>query len=523
MVIKIDKFISGIKDKYPEQLLEGRLAAEGNVIGVIYQDPLLIDECDFKTTDFITSDGVFYYSLAKQLRKSGYTVFDEVTILSSVSDNIAKAFQERGGFDSIKNLTEIINIKNAEIYLDNLYRENIILGLYRDGFNLLEPVDWNGKKTVPLQLFRKMDSETVLDWYESRLSSYGTGFTAKILEEDYIDFDDEYFERMDSGEDAGIPFDVAGEDINLEEMRCLPFLSGQIGGLFEGTFNVLAGHSSVGKSAMWTTIAMALAYRDRKILIISNEQKKKVFQDNFLVFILYKYFRYYDITKKKIRCASLSDRDKEMRKKAQDFWRKNYKNKIKFISIADADMKLVKKKIRENVLCYGFDTVIYDTMKLDFDDTGNNQTWVSLVKDSREFDKLAKKYNIIMLASLQLAMNSKGKLFLDGSELSMSKQSIEVMETLLLMRSVYTEEVTKENKKYYCNPFRLKKTEEGWIEEEYIPDPTTVYKALFVGKGRNGANSNDTGVGYLFAFDGGHGIFREVAQARFKHGWIGNS
>ena len=91
------------------------------------------------------------------------------------------------------------------------------------------------------------------------------------------------------------------------------------------------------------------------------------------------------------------------------------------------------------------------------------------------------------------------------------------------MRSVYTEEVTKDNKKFYCNPFRLKKTDSGWVEEEYDPDPSTVYKALFVGKGRNGSNSNDTGVGYLLAFDGGHGIFREVAQARVKHGWLGNS
>lgn len=523
MVIKVGKFISGIEEKYPKELLDGRLTTEGNVIGVLFQDALLIDECGFKTTDFITSDGVFYYSLAKQLRKLGYTVFDEVTILSNISENITEAFQERGGYETIKNLTEIINIKNAEIYLDNLYRENIILGMFNDGFNILKPIDWNGKEIMPLKLFRKMDSEGVLDWYESRLSTYGIGYTSKVLEEDYIDFDDEYFERMDSGEEMGVPFDIAGDDINLEEMRCLPFLSNQIGGYYDGTFNVLAGHSSVGKSAMWTTIAMALSYRNRKILIISNEQKKRVFQDGFLVFILYKYFRYYDITKKKMRNASLNDKDKEMRKKAQEFWRKNYKNKIKFISIADADMKLVKKKIRENVLTYGFDTVVYDTMKLDFDDSSNNQTWVSLIKDSRDFDKIAKRYNIIMLASLQLAMNSKGKLFLDGSELSMSKQSIEVMETLLLMRSVYPEEVTKDDKKYYCRPFRLIKTDDGWVEQEYEPDPTTVYKALFVGKGRNGANSNDTGIGYLLAFDGNHGIFREVAQARFKHGWIGNS
>ena len=92
----------------------------------------------------------------------------------------------------------------------------------------------------------------------------------------------------------------------------------------------------------------------------------------------------------------------------------------------------------------------------------------------------------------------------------------------MLLRSVYSEEVDKDNKKYYCHPFRLVKTDSGWIEQEYIPDPTATYKALFVAKGRNGENSNDNGKGYLLIFDGGHGIFREVAQARFKHGYIGS-
>src|SRR5574344_2275930 len=196
MVIKIEKFIAGITEKYPKEVLEGRLTVEGNVIGVLYQDPLLIDECDFKSTDFITSDGTFYYSLAKQLRKQGYTVFDEVTILSSVSENIAEAFQERGGFETIKNMTSVVHIKNAEIYLDNLYRENIILGMCNDGFNLLTPVDWNGKEVIPLKLFRKMDSESVLDWYESKLSAYGTGFTSKVLEEEELEITDNFLQDL---------------------------------------------------------------------------------------------------------------------------------------------------------------------------------------------------------------------------------------------------------------------------------------------------------------------------------------
>ena len=520
MVTNIGDFISGAESKYPSEILKGRKTYEGNVIACIYADPLLIDETDLKTTNFLTSDGVFYFALAKELRKKGYSVFDEVTILSSISDTIEQSFIERGGFETIQNLTDIVNTKNYEVFLDQLYRENIIIGMYNNGFNLLSPVEDNGKEIIPLKLFRKMDSESVLDWYESRLSTFGTGYTSKVLEEEDIDIDDEFLQRLEDGEENGCPFDIAGDDINLEEMRCLPFLSNQIGGLMDSTFSILAGYSSVGKTTIWITIAMALAYHNRKILIISNEQKVKVFKIGFLIWILYKYYRYYDITKKKITSGELTAKDKEYIKKAQQYWRDNYKGKIRFVGIADADMSLVKKKIRQNVLQSGFDTVLYDTLKIDFSDNSNDQAWISLIKDSREFDKISKKYNIIMLASLQLAINTLGKLFLDASVLSMSKQIKEVLEVLLLMRSVYSEELDIDNKKFYCNPFQLKKINCKWIEEEYKPDPAGVYKMLFVDKSRNGQNSSDSGVAYLLKFDGGHGIFKEVAMARPKHGFI---
>ena len=88
-----------------------------------------------------------------------------------------------------------------------------------------------------------------------------------------------------------------------------------------------------------------------------------------------------------------------------------------------------------------------------------------------------------------------------------------------MMRTLYTEELDEKNK-FYCRPFRLKKANDKWIEEEYKPDPNGVYRALFVEKCRSGNNSSDTGIGYILKFDGDHAIFREVAQAKFKHGEI---
>lgn len=129
---------------------------------------------------------------------------------------------------------------------------------------------------------------------------------------------------------------------------------------------------------------------------------------------------------------------------------------------------------------YGYDTVLYDTFKIQEGDFSFRQD-LSLVRDSRELDKLAKKYNLIMLASVQLAEYMKGKLFLDASCLSNAKQIKEILENLFLMRTVYAEELD-EKSKFYCRPFRLKKVNDKWIEEEYKPDPNAVWRMVLLRK-----------------------------------------
>lgn len=480
---------------------------------------LLIDDTTFEQKDFVTADGLFYFSMLNQLRNKGFYSLDEVTILSNLSQDAIDKYEDMGGWDSIQHQIDIINTQNFDTYIDILYRENILLHMHSDGFNLLKEIDVNGKKIIPLKLFRKMTAEEVTDWYDARISSYGTGYSSKVLEEEEIDFDDEFIESCQEGEENGVPFDIAGYDINGEEINCFPFLSRQIMGLLEGTFTMMGGFSSVGKSSWWVTVLMSLLYYDRKILIISNEESVKKFKVKFMIWLLGKRNRYFKLTKKKMTSGDINAESRDQLTQVQKFWRENYKGRVKFISINDADMRVVKKKIRENVLRYGYDCVLYDTFKIQESDFEGTRQDLSLVRDSRELDKIAKKYNIIMLASVQLAERLKGKLFLDSSVLSNSKQIKEILENLFLMRTVYDEELDEKNK-FYCRPFRLKKVNDKWIEEEYAPDRNAVYRALFVEKTRNGNNSSDTGVAYLLKFDGDHCIFREVAQARFKHGEI---
>lgn len=508
-----------MKEKYPSQLLKGRIEVEGNVISCFFKDMLLIDDTHLEQSDFLTSDGLFYFSLLKQLRKKGFYSLDEVTILSNSGEDVIERYEGIGGWDAIQHQIDIINVQNFDVYIDILYRENILCNMYNDGFNLLKEIDVSGSKVAPLKLFRKMEAEDVTDWYEARISTYGSGYSNKILEEEELDFDDEFIESCKEGEENGVPFDVAGFDKNGEEINCFPFLSRQVNGFLEGTLTMLGGFSSAGKSTWWITIIMALLNYDKKVLIISNEETIKKFKIKFMVWLLGKRNRYFKLSKKKLTSGDISKESRSELSDVQKFWKENYKGRVKFIGINDADMTIVKKKIRENVLRYGYDTVLYDTFKIQENDFSSARQDLSLVRDSRELDKLAKKYNIIMLASVQLAEYMRGKLFLDSSVLSNSKQIKEVLENLFLMRTVYDEELDSKSK-YFCHPFRLTKLDNKWIEEEYLPDRNAVWRMLFNEKSRSGSNSSDTGVAYLLKYDGDHAIFREVAQCRPRHGEI---
>lgn len=513
------EFITGVKEKYPAALLKGRIEAEGNVISCFFKDMLLLDDTTFEQKDFITADGLFYFSMLKNLRKKGFYSLDEITILSNMNEDVIGRYEDCGGWEAIQHQIDIINVQNFDTYIDILYRENILLHMHDDGFNLLKEIMVNDKLVVPLKLFRKMTAEEVTDWYDARINSYGTGYSSKILEEEEIDFDDEFIESCVEGEENGVPFDIAGYDVNGEEINCFPFLSRQTMGLLEGTLTMMGGFSSAGKSTWWVTVLMALLNYDRKILIISNEETVKKYKIKFMIWLLGKRNRYFKLTKKKMTTGDIDKISREQLKDVQEFWRKNYKGRVKFITITDADMSIVKKKIRECALRQGYDTVLYDTFKIQEGDFSSARQDLSLVRDSRELDKLGKKYNLIMLASVQLAEYMKGKLFLDASCLSNAKQIKEILENLFLMRTVYDEELD-EKSKYYCRPFRLKKVGDKWIEEEYTPDRTAVWRMLFVEKTRNGSNSSDTGVCYLLKYDGDHSIFRETCQCRPKHGEI---
>lgn len=516
-------WIDGVEERYPPELLEKRITAEGNVIGLIYNDPLLLDEIKLSDNDFLSSDGRFFFGVAKELRRNKVNEFTEVAILSHLDEHVIEEFQRLGGYRTVCDIADKVSVKNKESILDTLVKCNVILKLHDSGFNLLKPIKIGKKEVAPLDFFKNLDANGILDWYNVQLSKMSNGFDVTLLEDDDLEITDEFIENLVSGDEQGTSYDCAGTDINGDKMSVFPHLSNSTLGLSAGASHYLAGFSSTGKTAMLCSIIMALVYQGEKVLIICNEQSSKTWKINMLTFILYKHFRYFDITKSDLLAGKLSDADKEMLDKAKQYLNDMIREKIHFVQMAGNDMNVVKAKIRFYALQYGYSTVVYDTFKIS---DANRRikdvaSWEELVQASRDLDMYAKQYNLIMLCSIQLKQSDKGALFLDSNMLSGAKGVVEQLDTLLCIRDVYKEELDP-NSSYYCHPYEIVKNKDTdkYEKHDFICDPSASWKFAFLSKSRNSENSTSSQSAVMLKFLGQYAVFQEKCYGRPKHGYI---
>lgn len=518
----IDKsqFISGVCDIYDNRLLENSLTTEGNVCGVLLSDLTYFDDCGLESKDFVTKHGRMLFNIGRQLREKGLSNFDEISLLSNITEDVKeKINNELGGFRAIQNIIDVVSIKNMDAFMDELNKRNILMSLYKKNFNLFEEMTLdNGKKVIPYQLFEKLSSVEVLDWYESQITKLTTKInSSKILDEAYIDFDDAFLSSLENQEEMGVSFGDAGFDINGETIRTFEFMSRSLMGLKHSTLSAFAATSGCGKSTYLVGLCMSLASKGERVLLCSNESQLSDIKVNFLVWFLSRYMDYWKVSKRKLISGKLTDEDKEMIKKARKIYREKFGKSIKVITMSDMDSKLNIQVIKNAILRDGISCFAIDTFKLSFNNNRNDTFWLSLVEDTRSLAELCLKYNVIGLMTIQLAINAQNRSWLTADCLSNSKAIKEVLSNLVLFRKVIPELEFNESSPYYIHPFRSKlrknnKGEDEWYQEPYKPDPTKTWRIFFIDKARRGPDSNDLNEAYLSRFDADHASFYETSK-----------
>lgn len=504
-------FISGVKEKYPEELLEGRVGVEGNCVFSFWKDPNLFKEFnEIETENFLTEDARFYFSLGKQMSKF-YKVFDEVSVISFLGDNevLSSGFNERGGYDTVFNTMEILNSNNVEQYVDILNRENILLKLHEEGFNLLKEVNLNGKQVIPIKLLRKMSAAETLQFFESRISNIGIRVKSNDMEITDLGIEDDFEEKLEGGILSGVPFDIGGYSAKDNSIiYASPILNNISMGVNKGELTLVGGFSGTGKTSFsFSNYVMPMVYRGEKVCITANEQRKLAWQILLLVYTLVHHFKYFNLTRKKIKAGQFSEEDKRMIRLAKEYINKHYKHNIKFIKTFDYNVRDIVREQKRLHLNYGYSAFLYDTFKAeDSSDMGTARG--SMVEDSKALFQFASKYNVPQIITAQLATYLEKTSWVTSQCLSSSKQTKEVCSEIFLMRKVVNEIELNPESKHYMRPYRLKKENGKWKKDFFEIDFKLggQFRVVFVDKTRNDEDS----MAILYKYDGHINVWHEL-------------
>ena len=524
----VNEFVVGVQDKFPKEILNGSTMIEGNVCACLLQNLTYFDDTPLEPSSFLTKDGRFLYSLGKMMRDKSYVNCDEVSVLTNIVDNetLQNKLEEVGGWKSIQHLMDCVDAKNWDAYIDALNKRNILCQLSLSGYNLTDKITLkNGKSIEPYKLFEKFSSSEVLDFYENKISTLAISTnSSRVVEEGYIEFDDGFIESLARQEEVGVSIGNMGKDASGNIINTFKFMDNEILGLKPGTLSCLAAHSGTGKTTAMATILFSLVAQGQKVVIVSNEAQVSDMKLFFLELTLTRCLDYWKLPKKKlISGKGFTDEDRDAIKRAQKFWKEHYNRSIKMVVLSEMKSELVCHVIKKHILATGCSAFLVDTFKMSdgSDDSGDN-FWLQLIKDSRKLASVALQYQVIGLLTMQLALSTVNRCWIDSSCLSNSKGCKEIFSNLIMMRKVADTELDP-NSDYYIRPFRSKQNTNGeWYEEPYSPDRTKVWRYVAIDKSRRGPDTNDTGVGYLWRFDGDFCGFYENSKCRSTRKVLGN-
>ncbi|WP_324655140.1 hypothetical protein [Bacillus paranthracis] len=450
------------KKEFRDMLKKTKNTAESYVVLSIYRNTELYFDSSLTADDFHDPIWKMYFAIADQLINSGKKVLDDIVVGLRVSENeaLSKMFEECGGYQTIANGIAFVQEENFDSYLLDIKKYNALIKLHDLGFPVMEKFD----------NYKLMSVDKVQSTLQSVLDSI---FADVYVEEKVTDLSDNLWKTvMDAHEGVmrGFPYQSA-------------MLTEHVNGMALGNITMLSANSGIGKSFL--TLAQILPNMiefDEKLLIIANEEGEQKWKREIIIWAVNNVIESGDFEKGRFNQGNFSKDELTILKKGVDWLDAEMKKgTISFINFNSFSMDKALRTMKKQNSINGVRYFVIDTLKLDSDALNeNSQAWLSLMQNMVKLDDLCKpsNRNIHCWVTFQLGKSALMTRYLSQNSLGMSKNTADVVTTLLLVRKALESE--KEGGK---NEVEVKGHHDG-KNKKMKPDKD--YFIMFLGKNRNG-------------------------------------
>lgn len=452
---------------------EYKLAAEANVVSIIYKNPDLLRETNLTLEEFHNNAWRVFFTIASDLvlieKKN---TLDDVTVNLYLEKHkkLAAKVEEYGGYDEIEASTTYVKTENFDGYVHDLRKFNALIRLAKLGFPISKE---------KLSDFNDMTAEEIYDEYNAYLNDTFVNIDNDVKSYNGLDGLYDLIEEADKGNNVGLPLYNA------------KLLTKEIGGInLNGNIYGIGAGSGVGKSSMainW--LFPTIVENNERAVFIINEEDETKFRREALIWTCSNILKK-PIQKHKLRDGKFDKETKDTLYAAAAWLEEKKENRnITIIPLEKYSAKIACKIIKKYA-SLGVRLFVVDTLKESFD-IGNEATWKGLERDMVSLYDTIKPSacNVGLVVTYQLSKGSLKTRHLTNSDIGQGRSIVDTMSCNLLMRRPFDDEFLGESNA--LNAFR----KDGKNNKTTIPikiEKDKHYMLTFIAKNRFGSTDEYT-------------------------------
>lgn len=406
-----------------KKVMEYKMAAEANVVALLYKYPDLFEDYQLSIDSFHVSCWKIFFEIARRLFfVEGMRSFDDVSvgIYLEKHPKLKDKVMEYGGMETIRESFKYVTKENFDGYFKELNKWSKVLEMIQCGFPAYDRISD----------FTEMTNEEIYDEYEAMLNSIFSGSVEN--EDEAYDISEgiyDLIDDLDAGKAVGLPY------------HNMPILSAEVAGQLLGNVTLIGGLSNVGKSTfLRNAVIPSCIFNDERIVIMLNEEDLSRWQRELLVFVANNILNK-KLSKKDVRNGNYTQETKDILVEAANWIVDKTKNNIITVIpfkkyLTSKVLKIIRKYSAAGVKYFALDTIKLDAEQVD------ETVWLTMQQNVVQISDLVKSSNknVHISITFQLSKASTRQRFYMQDNIGLAKNMVDTASTCLMIRKVFEDE-----------------------------------------------------------------------------------